>query len=286
MNDLFRNIIWMENSRDFRSLLPQDVPNNMTPMESGLEADVFKISMMESKFVLKVWNRNSKPNISFQYKLLEGLYNSGIAVSKPFGWGFDENKNQVLLTSFDGTPVNKVNESILTELANILTEIHKFPIEELDSLTVPIYDFVNYFFPGIDGHLDIKELVIQLVVSSKMEQNCLIHGDYHLGNILDSDGNYTVIDWTNAQLGDPRYDAAWSFIFIWIYASERYCSAYRSVYLTKNHYTRDELEIFEAIACLRWILLNRIANLPKRHNTISNVRTILMKNKYLNEELL
>ncbi|WP_251579249.1 aminoglycoside phosphotransferase family protein [Paenibacillus sp. MER TA 81-3] len=267
-------------------MLAQDVPKNIIPMDSGLEADVFRISTTESNFVLKVWNRDSKPDISIQYNLLKGLYNRGIAVSKPCGWGVDENNNQVLLTSFDGTPINKVNKLKLTEIANILTEIHKFPTDILGSRTMPRYDFVDYFFPGLDDQLDIKELLIQLVGSTKMEQNCLIHGDYNLGNILESDGKYTIIDWTNVQLGDPRYDISWSIILIWIYVSERYCSTYRSVFLAMNNYTGDELEKFEAIACLRWILLNRIAHLPKRNNTISTVRTILMKNKYLNEELL
>ncbi|MCE5172659.1 aminoglycoside phosphotransferase family protein [Paenibacillus profundus] len=286
MKDLIRNIIWKERCKDFQSLLAQDVPKNIIPMDSGLEADVFRISTTESNFVLKVWNRDSKPDISIQYNLLEGLYNRGIAVSKPCGWGVDENNNQVLLTSFDGTPINKVNKLKLTEIANILTEIHKFPTDILGSRTMPRYDFVDYFFPGLDDQLDIKELLIQLVGSTKMEQNCLIHGDYNLGNILESDGKYTIIDWTNVQLGDPRYDISWSIILIWIYVSERYCSTYRSVFLAMNNYTGDELEKFEAIACLRWILLNRIANLPKRDNTISTVRTILMKNKYLSEELL
>ncbi|MCM3342104.1 aminoglycoside phosphotransferase family protein [Paenibacillus sp. MER TA 81-3] len=286
MKDLIHNIIWKERCKDFQSLLAQDVPKNIIPMDSGLEADVFRISTTESNFVLKVWNRDSKPDISIQYNLLKGLYNRGIAVSKPCGWGVDENNNQVLLTSFDGTPINKVNKLKLTEIANILTEIHKFPTDILGSRTMPRYDFVDYFFPGLDDQLDIKELLIQLVGSTKMEQNCLIHGDYNLGNILESDGKYTIIDWTNVQLGDPRYDISWSIILIWIYVSERYCSTYRSVFLAMNNYTGDELEKFEAIACLRWILLNRIAHLPKRNNTISTVRTILMKNKYLNEELL
>lgn len=281
-----RNIIWKESCEDFQSLLAQDVPKNTVPMDSGLEADVFKISTPELNLVLKVWNRDSRPDISIQYHLLEGLYNRGISVSKPYGWGADDSNNQVLLTSYDGTPINKVNKLKLTEIANILTEIHKFPTDILGSRTMPRYDFIDYFFPRIDEQLDIKELLIQLVESLKMEQSCLIHGDYNLGNILEADGKYTIIDWTNVQLGDPRYDISWSIILIWIYVSERHCSTYRSVFLERNNYTGDELEKFEAIACLRWILLNRITNLPKRANTISTVRTIIMKNKYLNDKLL
>ncbi|CAM2907236.1 aminoglycoside phosphotransferase family protein [Paenibacillus sediminis] len=286
MNDLILDIIWKEKRNDLQSLLTQDISIDITPLDSGLEGDVFSISTPVSKFVLKVWNRDAKPDISIQYKLLEGLYNQGIAVSKPLGWGVDENNNQVLLTSFDGTPIHKVNKLKLTQIANILTEIHNFQSDTLSGIIIPKYEFVNYFFPGIDEQLDIKELLIQLISSSRMEQNCLIHGDYNLGNILESDGKITIIDWTNIQLGDPRYDIAWSIILIWIYVSERYSSTYRSVFLAKNNYTEDELEQFEAIACLRWIMLNRIANLPKWANTISTVRAILEKNKYLSPKLL
>ncbi|UVI33119.1 phosphotransferase family protein [Paenibacillus spongiae] len=165
-------------------------------------------------------------------------------------------------------------------------EIHKFPLDSADDLTIPRYDFINYFFPGIENQRDIQEILNWLVGSSGMEQKCLIHGDYNLGNILECDGRYTIIDWTNVQLGDPRYDMAWSIILMWIYVSEKNSSYYRSVFLMNNTYTSDELEKFEAIACLRWILLNRIANLPRRNNTISTVRTILKKNKYLDEALL
>lgn len=285
MNDLILNISWKETNCDFQSLFGQGDTTNITPLESGLEADVFMISTLKSKYVLKIWCRVSKPDISVQYKLLESMYNQGIPVSKPFGWGMDVNNNQVLLTSFDGTSIQKVNKLKLTKFANILTEIHKFKLDTLGSITIPRYDFVDYFFPGIDEQLDIKEILIQLVKDTKIEQNCLIHGDYNLGNILESEDKYTIIDWTNIQVGDPRFDIAWSMIIIRIYISEKYSSIYRSIFLTKNKYTEDELERFEALACLRWIHLNRISNLPKLHNTISTVRAILMKNKYLNDGL-
>jgi thiamine kinase-like enzyme len=288
MNDLLilRNIIWNENDSDFQALLTQDNPINITPMDSGLEADVFRISMSGNLFVLKVWNRNSKPNISTQYKLLKAMYNRGAAVSKPFGWGVDKNNNQVLLTSFDGGPIHKLNKKKVEDIADILIEIHMISMDEIGNEFVPKYDFVNHFFPRICEHVDINDQLLQLLVISNLEQKCLIHGDYHLGNILELNRKYLVIDWTNIQLGDPRYDIAWSIIIMWIYVGEKQSSTYRSVILTKTIYSGDELEKFEAMACLRWALLNRLANLPKRSNTISRVRTILMKNRYLNENLI
>lgn len=279
------HIHWKGISVDLESLSGKDAEIDIAPLNSGLEAEVYKISTSESDFVLKVWNRSSKPNISIQFKLLQDMFKLGMAVSRPIGWGMDELNNQVLLTSFDGMPIDKVNKSKLAVFANMLTDIHKLQPELLNT-PVPKYDFAGYFFPGIDEHFDIKEQLSQLVTNTNIEQNQLIHGDYNLGNILESNGKYTIIDWTNVQLGDPKYDIAWSIILMWIYVSERYSSHYRSLFVTMNNYSKDELEKYEAIACLRWVLLNRTQNLPKGNNTIQTVKSIIRENSYLTEKLL
>ncbi|GIP35363.1 aminoglycoside phosphotransferase family protein [Paenibacillus sp. J2TS4] len=286
MSDPLRGVTWAEKSTELDSLLEQNSLLSRVPLESGLEAEVTKICMAESSYVLKVWNRSSKPDIKRQFKLLKVLHHQGLSVSQPLGWGIDSNKNQVLVTHFDGVPISKVNSSILTELADMLTQIHRSPIENLDMTVVPKYDFVSYFYPAIDDHPDIKNLLTDLVDSANMKQDCIIHGDYNLGNILESEGRFTIIDWTNGQMGDPRYDIAWSIILMRIYVGERYGSVYLSAYLKQNQYSAAELELFEAIACLRWILLNRIAILPKGRATITRVKNILKSNPHLHEHLL
>jgi hypothetical protein len=50
--------------------------------------------------------------------------------------------------------------------------------------------------------------------------------------------------------------------------------------------SKFEINLFEAIACLRWILLNRIADIPKKINTIDRVNNIIMKNSELNNKLI
>lgn len=286
MDDPIRDINWMVKSKVIDSLLEHNSSLTVIPLDSGFEAEVTKICTAESSFVLKIWNKNSKPDVKCQYKLLEALYIRGLPVSRPFGWGLDKNTNQVLLTSFDGAPINKVNQTKLTQLAKILTTIHKFPVEDLEVSTLQKHDFVSYFYPRIEEHRDIKNLLIQLVESANLKQDCLIHGDFNLGNILEAEGKYTIIDWTNGQLGDPRYDIAWSIVLIKIYVGERYGSVYYSAYLSQNQYTNEELELFEAIACLRWLVLNRIVDLSKGKKTIARVKNILMNNLHLNEHLL
>jgi hypothetical protein len=286
MNNPIRDVNWRDKSKAVDSLSEYSSSLTIIPLDSGLEAEVARICLDGTSFVIKIWNKASKPNVEGQFKLLKALYNRGLSVSEPMGWGMDKDGNPVLLTSFDGSPIKKVNQPILISLAKILSDVHKFPLDRLDGSILYKYDFINYFYPRIEEHKDIHTLLNQLVERSKIKQDQLIHGDFNLGNILESEGNYTVIDWTNGQLGDPRYDIAWSIVLIRIYVGQRYGAMYHSACLSENQYTADELELFEAIACLRWILLSRIADLPKGKETFARVRSILKQNIHLNENLL
>ncbi|MNJ50289.1 Phosphotransferase enzyme family protein [compost metagenome] len=258
----------------------------MIPLSPGLEADVVKLELRNSSYVLKIWNKDSRPDIGKQYELLADLYKKGLRVPKPYGWGIDADHNQVLLTSYDGEPISKLNRSILMNLAWMLKEVHNYRLGSTDAIQIPKYDFIRYFFPSIEMHNDINNLLIGIINMTELYQDYLIHGDYNLGNILEKQGNYTIIDWTNGQRGDPRYDIAWSVVLMKIYAGERYGGIYFSIFQELTDYSLDELKIFEAIACLRWILLSRIADLPKSPSAFKRVKKIIQNNRYLNDELL
>ena len=45
-------------------------------------------------------------------------------------------------------------------------------------------------------------------------------------------------------------------------------------------------ELFEAIACLRWLLLNRIADIPRNEKTIERVNDIIINNNYMNRKFI
>ncbi|MEK3986443.1 aminoglycoside phosphotransferase family protein [Paenibacillus sp. FSL K6-3166] len=277
------NVNWIEHKEIMDDLLIQEANLTIHLMDEGFEAEVLKIRSDEGSYVLKTWSKSSKPDVQFQYRLLEVLSERGIAVSKPVGWGINPNGDKVLLTSFDGTPIHKVNNKVMKELASILARIHQIDIAELEHIQLPKYDFIDYFFPEANEHADLNLALISLVEQTPMKQNRIIHGDFHLGNIVEEQQRFTVIDWTNGQLGDPRYDFAWSLILLKIHISERYADMFRSAYLLENFMEQDELEVFEAWACLRWILLNRRGSTPKGPKVTKRVRSILGSNGFLKD---
>jgi streptomycin 6-kinase len=142
---------------------------------------------------------------------------------------------------------------------------------------------MDYFFPGVKEHDDLNSALISLVQIIQIKQDRIIHGDFHLGNIVEKNDRYTVLDWTNGQLGDSRYDFAWSLTLQKIYISHVHARVFRSAYLLENNIQQEELEVFEALACLRWILLNRNGGVPKRPNTIKRVQGLITNNSFLKE---
>ncbi|WP_342539664.1 aminoglycoside phosphotransferase family protein [Sporosarcina sp. FSL K6-1540] len=274
---------WVEQNEVIDDLLIQGDTLTMHPMEHGFEAEVMKICSGKDSFVLKVWSKSSKPDISFQYRLLNVLLERGLSVSKPLGWGINLNGDKVLLTTFDGIPVLKANEKKMTKIANILSKIHQIPVKEIGNIKLPKYDFIDYFFPGVREHSDIYKALISLVQTTQIRQEHIIHGDFHVNNIMEENDQYTVIDWTNGQLGDPRYDFAWSLTLLKIYVSERYAYVFRSAYLLEKDIQQKELEVFEALACLRWLVLNRSGGVPKDSNTIERVKGLVTNNPSLKE---
>ncbi|MDQ0175931.1 aminoglycoside phosphotransferase family protein [Bacillus chungangensis] len=276
------NVNWIEKNNLIDDLL-KEASLTTDPMDQGFEAEVIKINSDKESFVLKVWNQRSKPDVSFQFHLLNVLFERGLSVSKPVGWGINPNTDKVLLTTFDGTPVLKVNKKKIMDIANLLSNIHQTTLEDLKNIQLPKYDFIDYFYPGVREHLDLYHALVPLVQRAQLRQDKLIHGDFHLENILEDNKRYTVIDWTNGQLGDIRYDFAWSLILIKIYISERYAEVFRSAYLLENDIPETEMNVFEAIACLRWILLYRNGGTPQRPSTIKRIKNFLINNPFLKD---
>lgn len=269
---------WIRSTDRLEQLLEQPEAVQCTPMNSGLEGEVTKLTCADDHFVWKVWNKTSKPDINRQFLLLQALKEHGVSVSEPIGIGIDPDGNAVLLTSYDGDPPQKPDKLMLSNLAERLVELHRMPVDGISADVLPTYDFIDYFFPHITNHPDLHERVTSLVERVSYRHDRLIHGDYNLGNVVFSSENCTIIDWTNGQRGDWRYDFAWSAALMRIYASDRLEAIFRSAYLVSHPMLPEEQQAFEAIAVLRWLLLNRLVKLNNKPQTNRIVRHIIANN--------
>lgn len=279
-----KEIVWTEKTNFIDELLEQELTISSIP--AGLEAEILHCSSKGHSAVLKIWNKASEPDVAYLYRLLAALQHSGISVSRPYGWGHTASNHQVLLTSYDGSRISEATSSSVQNVAHLLLKLHQLSLHDLDPALHKTYDFIDYFHPGLEEHPDIQTELIELASSSNMNQNMLIHGDFHLGNIVENEGRYTIIDWTNAQLGDIRYDFAWSSLLIHLYYGEELAAVFRDTYMANCEFDKEDILKFEAIACYRWLLLYRTADVPVSGKTIELIKAILTNNKYLNSELI
>lgn len=165
MTHSLAGIEWHETNPILDNLITSCAELTLNPLSLGLEADVVKITQGEEHFVLKVWNKRSKPDILRQYRLLEALHLQRVQVSVPIACGRTWTGDSVLLTRYHGAALTKVSPNIFKIVASILADIHRLHPEKLGGNVLARCDFVEYFYSGIDVFPSMKEVLIRLIAS-------------------------------------------------------------------------------------------------------------------------
>ncbi|WP_017811690.1 MULTISPECIES: aminoglycoside phosphotransferase family protein [Paenibacillus] len=283
----FGQIEWKRYSETMDQLLLEQEQGILrtSPLHPGFEAQVVLLGTSTGQYVFKHWNQSSRPNVELQYDLLEQLHqqHTGIPVPVPVAYGTDPEGHDILITSYNGMPVNKLSTRDTARLAAALADLHKLEPARLHQVGLPLYDPVQYFFQQLDQHSDISECLSRIPIDSLMRQDRIIHADYHLNNIVMLDQHYTIIDWTNVQLGDARIDLAWSLLILELYVSGRYAAVFRKAYLNINPSAEEELESFTAFCILRWALQYRMNNAPRHPGVLKKASTLIAANPWLQQ---
>jgi aminoglycoside phosphotransferase (APT) family kinase protein len=76
--------------------------------------------------------------------------------------------------------------------------------------------------------------------------------DFHpLNIIINNEGKPFVIDWTSAQISDPRLDLAWTLLLMSTHGSRETSDTIRKEYERISGYTVEQLGYFDVAVCLR-----------------------------------
>jgi aminoglycoside phosphotransferase (APT) family kinase protein len=82
-----------------------------------------------------------------------------------------------------------------------------------------------------------------------------VHQDFHPGNILvGADDAAAVIDWTNFAITDSRFDLAWTLVLAYGYGGPELRDQILQGYQYHAGKPVEQIETFEAIACVRRLL--------------------------------
>ncbi|MCC6169998.1 MAG: phosphotransferase [Caldilineaceae bacterium] len=107
----------------------------------------------------------------------------------------------------------------------------------------------RYPLPGIDDGMVWLVARQDAVAAAPL---ALIHWDLHPANVLFAPPDrYTVIDWTQAEICDPRFDLAWTLVLVGSQASWDAAGRIQASYAAQGGATTADLDYFVAAACLK-----------------------------------
>lgn len=139
----------------------------------------------------------------------------------------------------DFAPANL--HGMLEQMAAQLARIHRVPVDARLAMLEPRSKSaarqVAFRPEQVDTSLnepELRRVVSELWPWPQLNPDVLLHGDYWPGNLLFDDGKLTsVLDWEEAELGDPLADVALTRLdLLWAFgedAAEVFTSYYRQV---------------------------------------------------------
>lgn len=226
---------------------------NLTAINAGWESVIYAFGLdagqgdsgQSRDMILRIYPGDDAYQKSLrEFEGMRHLYDLGYPVPKvytlereasPFGRPFvlmERIEGEILWHVIDrSTP--EVCAGLLSRFCELFVQLHALdwrvfiPETERAAYEVP-YIFVDRYLEWLHS---AAELYPQLTtffpffewLEERREQvSCYapapVHWDFHPGNlILEPDGSIKVIDWTQIQASDPRFDLAWTLLLVGAY---------------------------------------------------------------------
>ena len=275
----------MDNSPSFENIAQHIAPGcqlrHTRTLAGGLSAQMVAIEVetegdKTQRFVVR-WLKDdggkrpfSSPHpLEIQYKLLQQLKKTSIPTPAPIHYDSTRKNfpSPYLVTEFlpgEMTFTHANLHSAITQLGTRLAQIHAIDCRKHDfsflqtkqEACVELNRKTTAQFNDEMEESCIRDLLQTVGTIPQQNSSVLLHGDYWPGNVLWQGGELTaVIDWEDAQLGDPLIDLAISRLdIVWIFgieAMQQFTQQYQSL-IDINY---DKLPYWDLCAALRLIRL-------------------------------
>jgi aminoglycoside phosphotransferase (APT) family kinase protein len=236
--------------------------------------------------ILRIYPGDDAPQkCAREFNAMEQLFEAGFPVPRVPLMELDEvyfGRPCVIMEKIDGrsmgavadeSPVEKKLE-LLTRFCRILVDLHTLdwrPFVRDPSLGAPLD--ASLYATGTVSALVRHELsqwqtyvhalqrhefdpvfdwLMERIANVRFGEPSVIHMDFHPYNILlREDGAAFVIDWTGIQVSDFRLDLAWTLLLMSSYGNPEVRELVLDEYERVAGYHVEQIEFFEAAACLR-----------------------------------
>jgi aminoglycoside phosphotransferase (APT) family kinase protein len=259
---------------------PGDTLTHAEMMIGGASAQVILLNIKHTageiqKYLLRVHseiNRSRSPNIAqCEFKLLQTLHTTGLPVAQPHYLDVSGEIYSIpylVVGYIEGAPdfsPQNLNDFI-RQSAELLVKIHQVE-QKLPSGTLATLDFLSdraahilwwlgYQPEQLDEELDEERLrttLPTLFPLKQMNTATLLHGDFWAGNLIWRDGKLTgVIDWEDAEIGDPLSDLAIARMdMLWAFGKDAMLDFTRTYQTLMPHLDYSNLPQWDLFSALR-----------------------------------
>ncbi len=260
--------------------------SDLTSISAGWESDMYSFAVehgpagerRREELILRIYPGDGAHDKSArEFHGMSQLHRVGYPVpqvlalereNSPFGKPFvimEKIEGQVLWPLLSRSPKEKQRE-LLTLFCELFVQLHTldwqpFMHDMARHDTGDPYTFVDRqqreWRSALAGLPEVGFLpVLEWLEAWREQVPCLrpaaIHWDYHPGNVLvRDDGSAVVIDWTQVEISDPRFDLAWTLLLVGLHESAEWREFILREYERLAGARVEQLEYFDVAACFK-----------------------------------
>lgn len=271
----------------YRLTLPylgQALVSQVTGVNAGWESDVYTFNLSpgpgqpDQALVLRLYQGSQAPfKARAEFSGMQRLYQAGYPVPQvhlieiersPFGKPF------IVMEKIDGVPLwprlfsapEPLRTTRLERFCELMARLHSLDWRQVTP-ELPGYDGRDpYFFftrelerwkaflgqHPAEGFGSLLGWLEEHTPGVPCRRPAPVHWDLHPANVLlTPDEKMVVIDWTQVDVTDPRFDLAWTLLLISTHEDERWRKVILEGYERQLGQKVEQIEVFEAAACVK-----------------------------------
>ena len=234
---------------------------------------------VSDQHVIRIFSEHGGPTSEKEYHVMMKLGEQGYPVPTVFHNDYSGEvigEPFIIMEYLSGNTMNSRFESVsdsereelYRKMIELMVDLHRIKVSGVypDNKLKETDEYLDFTFNQIEKSIARTKLdwVNPVVDWLKERRNdvepgelSVLHGDFHGGNIMfREDGSPSVIDWSGANVGDYRFDLAWTIILFSTFGGSFFRDLLLNMYTEVSGSEIKDIEYFEVLGCtIRFVIV-------------------------------
>lgn len=229
--------------------------------------------------VIRIFSDHGGPTSEKEFQVMMKLGEQRYPVPEVFhndSTGDVINKPFIIMEYLSGNTMNyrydnvsdSEREELYRQMITLMVDLHRINVSKVfpDNKLSDTDEFFDFMFNQIDERIAWTKLdwVYPIVDWLQERRNdvkthelSVLHGDFHGRNIMfRGDRTPAVIDWSGSNVGDYRFDLAWTIILFSTFGGSFFRDLLLNMYSDVSEVEIKDIEYFEVLGCaVRFVIV-------------------------------